>query len=361
MQIAVISIAGELGGTEQATLQSIDLLQQAGHSCRVFVLRPIGAFAHALDARKIPFSSLNNPGPKGIWTFFAVRRALRKWNPEAVILNGVDLDSILAIGTLRGLRAKIMISHDQLLHHVRPGWYLRLVYRLAAICLSRLLFCSAELRDDALRFYPALEGRTDTLHNARPPSFKSGADAAKGCRRKLGLPDKVFLVGTAGRLSPGKRVDLLVEMATRLPQAHFAVAGDGPLADELKALAVERGVADRMHWLGWLDDLHPYLACLDVFTMSSDVEAFGLVAAEAMFAGTPVIASVVHGGLKELIDRPELGVCLGQHDVDALVRAIGAVRSGDSRISTQAAQQAVEKFMSPQAHQRTLLRALASA
>lgn len=357
MQIAVVSVAGERGGTEQATLNSIALLQEAGHSCRVLVVRPIGELAAELAARKIPFASLENPGPRGIWTFFQLRRWLRSWRPDAVILNGVDIDGMLAIGSVPVPAAKILISHDLMLHQTRPQWYLRIVYLVSRWVFQRLLFCSDALRRDAVRLSPAIAPCSVTLHNTWPELHAAAAQPQRD-RKAFGLPEDVFLVGTAGRLAPGKRVDLLIEMAVQMPEVHFAIAGDGPLMVELQALARQRGVAERMHWLGWVDDLLPFLAALDVFTMSSDTEAFGLVAAEAMLVRVPVVASVLFGGLDELIDRPEYGVCLQEHDVPAMVSAIQAVRQGQSPISPDAARHAVKTFMSAKTHQEKLLAAL---
>ena len=72
---------------------------------------------------------------------------------------------------------------------------------------------------------------------------------------------------------------------------------------ELKALAEELGVADKIVWEQYIpdEDLANYYRMASVFALLSRYETFGMVAIEAMACGTPTVATV-HGGLAELID-----------------------------------------------------------
>jgi mannosylfructose-phosphate synthase len=84
-------------------------------------------------------------------------------------------------------------------------------------------------------------------------------------------------------------------------------SGDSKQDDEgvadLKKLAKELGVADKIMWVKYVpdEDLANYYRAATVFALSSRYEPFGMVAIEAMACGTPTIVTV-HGGLYELID-----------------------------------------------------------
>jgi glycosyltransferase involved in cell wall biosynthesis len=98
------------------------------------------------------------------------------------------------------------------------------------------------------------------------------------------------------RLAREKNVDLLLHALALAPRdLHLAIVGDGPARGTLERLAEEVGVADRTTFLGTIDrELLPHLyASADAFVFPSSTETQGLVQAEALAAGTLVIAADV--------------------------------------------------------------------
>jgi 1,2-diacylglycerol 3-alpha-glucosyltransferase len=136
--------------------------------------------------------------------------------------------------------------------------------------------------------------------------FDSGDGHA--ARVAAGLPDKAFVVGHVGRLAPEKNLDFLVEAISRFlvlhTNAHFLVVGDGPMRQRLKQLFADRGLAERVHLPGAIegDRLADMYAAMDVFVFSSHSETQGLVLAEAMAAGVPVIALDAFGAREVVRD-----------------------------------------------------------
>jgi glycosyltransferase involved in cell wall biosynthesis len=119
---------------------------------------------------------------------------------------------------------------------------------------------------------------------APPPPLPSGRDPG------LGHP----LVLAVGRLHPQKGYDVLVEALPLLGDAVVAVAGDGPLLDQLRA------AAPGVRWLGRRDDVGDLYAAADVVVLPSRWEARSLTAQEALRAGRPLVATAV-GGLPGLL------------------------------------------------------------
>lgn len=114
----------------------------------------------------------------------------------------------------------------------------------------------------------------------------------QAARARFGLPDGVPLMGTVARLHPLKRIDLAIATLAHLPEAHLAIAGQGPDLERLQSIAKESGISDRVHFSGEMDGeaVGDFLAGLDVFVFPSEAETFGLAAVEAAQAGIPVIA-----------------------------------------------------------------------
>ena len=120
--------------------------------------------------------------------------------------------------------------------------------------------------------------------------------AARAGRRPPGAGDGELRIGFAGKLIDCKGVDELLRAAALLPPAlawSVTVVGDGPLLPELRALAAELGLGDRVTFRGFANatEMPKLLAGFDVVIVSSRRDRRVLVAIEAMAAGAAVIVS----------------------------------------------------------------------
>jgi glycosyltransferase involved in cell wall biosynthesis len=133
-------------------------------------------------------------------------------------------------------------------------------------------------------------------------------------RDRIGLGDEP-LVLNVGRIATGKGIEVVIEAVRGLPGVHFAVVGPADhagTAAEVQRLARDPELGGRVHVLPPFGDVRPLAlyADADVFVLASldRNENFGLVVAEAVSAGTPVVVSE-HAGIAELVaDRAGLVV-----------------------------------------------------
>lgn len=127
-------------------------------------------------------------------------------------------------------------------------------------------------------------------------------------RKRFRIAPGTFVVGHVGRLAPEKNLRYLAEAVAlflqRTPGARFLVVGSGPAEAELKQVFAQRGLADRLVLAGSQSGqkLHDLYQAMDLFVFSSKSETQGLVIAEAMAAGLPVVA-VRASGVREVV-RP---------------------------------------------------------
>lgn len=104
------------------------------------------------------------------------------------------------------------------------------------------------------------------------------------------------LICMVGRFSKQKDQLTLIKAMEKLPSdVHLLLVGEGPLKEKSQNFAKEIGVEDRVHFLGFRDDVPRILRTVDIVVLSSHWEGFGLAAIEGMAAGKPVIASNVPG------------------------------------------------------------------
>ncbi|HET8706067.1 MAG TPA: glycosyltransferase, partial [Pseudomonadales bacterium] len=124
-------------------------------------------------------------------------------------------------------------------------------------------------------------------------------------RMELGLAAERYYLLNVGRLHPDKDQATLIRafaaVAQRLPDTDLVILGKGKLEQALKALAEELGVAERVRFLGFVNDARSYFRGFDSFILSSDYEPFGMVLLEAIAADLP-FAVTDCGGAKEIAE-----------------------------------------------------------
>jgi len=128
---------------------------------------------------------------------------------------------------------------------------------------------------------------------------------------------------SVGNLLAFKGHGLVIEALSLLPQCELVIAGEGPDRAAFEALARQRGVSERVRFVGSLDqqDLRRYYCAADALVLASSREGWPNVLLEAMACGTPVIATAV-GGVPEIVTSTEAGVVVEERSAPALARAV---------------------------------------
>jgi glycosyltransferase involved in cell wall biosynthesis len=171
--------------------------------------------------------------------------------------------------------------------------------------------------------------------------------AARGA---LGLDTNARVAALVGRLTAIKQPELFIEAAARIAtvddRAQFLVAGGGELEATLRATAAERGLAERVHFLGWRRDILTIYAASDVVAVTSRNEGTPVALIESMAAAVPGVCFAV-GGVPDVVTAPDLGVLVPEGDVSALAGAIHKLFDDDRHrleIGAQARASVRERF-----------------
>jgi len=140
----------------------------------------------------------------------------------------------------------------------------------------------------------------------------------------------VYRIGTLGRLVEKKGVDDLLRAIAGLANVHLSIAGDGPLREELEALARELGITAQVEFVGSLSHraVAEWLAGLDAFVLAckqdrnGDMDGIPVVLMEAMSQGIPVISTRL-SGIPELVIDGQTGLLAEPDNPEDLRRVIG--------------------------------------
>jgi glycosyltransferase involved in cell wall biosynthesis len=142
------------------------------------------------------------------------------------------------------------------------------------------------------------------------------------------LDDSVPVVVFVGRLSPVKRVDLLLaayrDIRRKMP-VRLLIVGSGPLQGWVEHQAVQYGFQRDCALTGFVENVLPLIRRSQVLVLPSDYEGFGNVLVEAMACGTQIVATDCPHGPSEILDNGTYGQLVPTGDVVALEEAIRSV------------------------------------
>lgn len=184
----------------------------------------------------------------------------------------------------------------------------------------RVICCSQYMASEIQTIFTTPADKLDVIPNGVDPGrfdALAGVDLTE-FRRQYASPDE-SIVYCVGRVVHEKGVHVLVEamphiLATRTG-TKFIIAGAGGALSQCRARVQELGLADKVYFTGFISDetRDRLFRVADVAVFPSLYEPFGIVAIEAMAAGTPVVASAV-GGLDEVVDLHETGIKVYPND-----------------------------------------------
>lgn len=218
-------------------------------------------------------------------------------------------------------------------HGIKVRFLLRTAARIctAFFCVSRAAetswFGSSQVFDPEKGFE---KGRRHfTIYNAVDvaaiqsvmETFDSGQ-----LKKALGFTG-CSVIGMVGRLREEKGQAVIIRAMPMVlktaPNARLLIVGDGPDKENLQSMAAVLGVQDYICWTGEKDPsaVIPYYSIMDVAVAPSRFEGFGLVAAEAMAAGLPLVASNIDG-LNEVVEHEKTGCLIPVGDSESLAARI---------------------------------------
>ena len=350
MRILQISSAASFGGGERYVADLTNTLHDRGHVLFVAV-RPRSPLIEQLRLPSSRIKILPLRNALDVQSAHELARFVRRHDVEVVHAHMARDYSLAAYAARRQRNAKFFVTR----HVLFP---LNPLHRQTLGRAHRLIAVSNAVAHELRRARIANNDRIAVVRNGVDVDrFKRALaqfDRAEFLRSKE-LPAQCVLVGSVGELRTLKRHDDFIRaaalIAPKFPQAHFVLAGidttpTGEVRRQLAQLVSELQLAERFHFLGWVDDAEKLLAAMDVFVSASETESFGLAIAEAMAAGSAVVATETEGA-REVVEDQRTGILVPIGNVPRIAEAIAALlteKEQRARISLRAKEAVVEKF-----------------
>ncbi|HKT34257.1 MAG TPA: glycosyltransferase family 4 protein [Nitrospira sp.] len=327
---------GGIGGAERDLLAMLRALDRNAWEPHV-ACPPLTPLSERLAKDGMPLHALE-VGPWRKWYALFIRRR-DVWNLRAMIshvapalIHVNDIwwvpHTICAVSGVPQLRRPVVTHVRQEIEPEKVKRY-RLESADGVIAISRqveqALIAGGVARESVRTIYSGVQWPREV-----PP-----ADRTAVCRA-LGLSNDAVLLGTVAHVFPRKGYDVMLRALPKIidgaPGVHYMIIGTGEAAyeQELKSLAARLGVGNHVHFVGFQDDVTPFLSALSLYVHPARMEGFGIAVVEALGAGKAVVATRV-GGLPEVVDHERTGLLVTPNNPAELSEAILSLLRDDVR------------------------------
>ncbi len=297
------------GGAEVWFLETALALRQRGHRVSI-VAQPDSELLTRCRAENVPAFPLAIRFDAAFWTLARLASHFRRQQVSAVLCNLTkDLKAAATAGRMASV--PIILGSRESDFPLKNKAYYRWYFNKLS---TGLLVNSRATRATTLQSAPY-------LHPDRVHLLYKGIDLNRFYPEKHSIFNTV---GFAGQLIPRKGLQTLMkawQQCEARQSANLRIAGGGIMMQELQTWRENLQFPNRVEILGPTDDMAAFFQHLDFLVMPSQSEGFGLVAAEALACGTPVIATNT-SSLPEIITHGETGLLIPVDDPNALSEGI---------------------------------------
>ena len=317
------------GEQEQRIFNESVWMENKGHQVVIIAPSDTPLFTRAKEQR-LRVHGVSFKRFSAIKDYGQLKQIFKEEQPHILNTHGkADSKIALLAAKKAGVPCRILSRHIS--SHVRNTWSNRKIYKQ----LTHFIFTTSDYTTQHLQ-------QVFKLKNMEIFSMPSGIlepetlapkdEAQKALARDLSLDSATRFIGFAGIVSKDRGVDTIIK-ALKLIQSqiphHIAILGEGTpdCLAELKTLAKDLGIGERVHFIGLKDDIWPYYRAFDCKILASGnndkipFEGVPLALLEAMYSSCPVMGSKTHGITDIIVDK-KTGLLFDPHKPEDLADMI---------------------------------------
>ncbi len=326
-RILLLSTSLGMGGADRQILYLAHALLAKDYEVRLVCMTPPEEMGRQALAGGLPITSLEMTRGRADWqSFQRFVTLLQAWQPHVVtsFMYHANLLGRLA-GKWAGVPLVVTSIRSERNGSAARDWLMRLTNWMDHSCTTN----SQQVADSLMSRGLLSRQKLRVIPNGVDiEALTASADERTRIREELGLAPTGFLWLAIGRLWEQKDYPTLLRAFQGLgaPSARLAIAGRGPLLDELQRQAEQLGIGHQVMLLGVRRDVGALLSAADALVLSSAWEGMPNVVMEALAAAKPVVATQV-GGVAELVQPGKSGLLVPPGDADALSGAMRELMS----------------------------------
>lgn len=324
-RVRILGVTKSTGGVAVYNQTLSEELRNRGYEVRgVCLSEGSESYARALTERGIPAVTMDMerysiaPLSDARLAMRLVRH-LRRHRVDLVIAHTAKAGFLCRLaGRLAGVPVLYVMHSTPFLRRVQGhrAFLYRQLERIGSRLGGHIVVINNSMREELSRHRVAPRSAVTAIHTGIDTArLQPSADRSAACRA-LGLDPQRPVIGWAGRLNPQKAPVDFVRAAARLarsrPDVQFFMAGEGPLASEVRAEAERHQLGDRLVVAPWQDDVVSMYSAFDIYCATSRWEGLPLTLLEAMAMELAAVATAVDG-VREVI----------RHGVDGLLVEVG--------------------------------------
>jgi len=313
------------GGAERVFLELAKEFNSLGHEIDLVVKERTGELLHSVP-KDVKIIDLN--ASRMLNTLLPLRKYLKEKSPDLLIA-GLELPNVMAVlaHKISGSQAVLVLTFHSMISHMFNRSFKRCVEKSFARLLfpfaNRYVAVSKGVAQDIAEFYGLPSIKIDVIYN--PVPIQEIQEFSKEPINHPFFDKGIPVILGIGRLVHGKNFELLIDVFAHLLKNHKAkliILGEGEMRKDLEAQVEKMHLKDDIDLIGFVKNPYPYLKKADVFVHSSFSEGFGLVIAEALVIGCPVVAFNSAGGISEILDHGRYGEVVPVGDMNLMAEAI---------------------------------------
>lgn len=315
------------GGAEGVCVSLANALAKRGWQVSLLVLNLNNAVHKVNLGSQVEIVSLNVQHTRN--AIFPLKKYIKKANPDKFLVFNYELTVLLVLlriwlrsdykiiaRNINSLRSKQQQAQSLWRKFIVYPLIHRLYYKVDLVINQ----CYA-MQEELISLYPQISSKSVVIYNPVNSRIHQAAkDIASTSIRK-----HQYLL-CVGRLEKQKAFHLAIEsfaiLAKNFPEFKLKVVGEGQLESELKMLAVNLSIEDRVDFLGYQKNMIPLYQNANATVLTSLYEGFPNVLVESITLGTPVIAFDCPSGPSEIIEEGINGSLLKSRDIQVLATAI---------------------------------------
>ena len=319
------------GGAERVALALTSALLDKGCGIDLLLVRKEGALLRLVpDQVRV----LELGGGRILGSLLPLVRYLRREKPDALHAFMWPLTVVAAVARrIARVPTRLVISdHTTLSEHASGGrerQAMRLTIRRFYPWADSRVQVSRAAADDLAGFCGLERGSIEVVGN--PLLVSAQVETSDEIEGWWDVPrgERILSVGSL-KETKDHRALLRAFAGVPRPRARLMIVGEGPMRDELQALADRLGIGERVIWTGFQLDPWPFYASADLFVLSSRLEGQPVVLLEALASGVPIVSTDCPSGPREVLDEGLYGTLVQVEDEGGLAAAIDGALSAPS-------------------------------
>lgn len=256
----------------------------------------------------------------------AIRHYIKQIKPDIVYAHSSKAGALARIADL-GINNKVIYNPHGWAFNMQQSAKKKEMYkwveRISAHFCNKIVCISDAEKESALREKICNPNKLQVIYNGI--DLEEIKNTKPKTRKELGIPEDAFVVGQVGRLSEQKAPDTFVKAAKlikeKIPNAYFILVGDGELRGQIEKMIHEAGLDNNFLITGWVDNPAAYMKIMNVGTLLSRWEGFGLVLPEYMACGVPIVATNVDA-IPNIVQDGKNGILVRKNNFEAVSKAV---------------------------------------